>query len=96
MLLKNLSAKIIGVGTTILMPDGVEGDSVEVSKDIAELPSVKALEKQGYLRIVADKKPSKAKEAPKEEVSAEEGVDTAEEKKPVKKASKKPKEAPAE
>ena len=93
MLLKNLTAKVIGVGTKILMPDGMDGDTTEVTKDIVELPAIKVFIDKGFLKVIPDKKPAKAKAEPKEETSEEEVVDTAEEKKPVKRAPRKPKSA---
>ena len=93
MLLKNLTAKVIGVGVKVLMPDGMDGDTMEVTKDVVELPAIKAFINKGFLKVIPDKKPSKAKAEPKEEVSPAEGGDTTEEKKPAKRAPKKPKEA---
>lgn len=93
MLLKNMTAKVIGVGPTILMPDGMNGDSAEFPKEVGDTPAVKVLVEKGFLKATADKRPPKAKKAVEETVSAEEGNDTAEEKKPVKRAPRKPKEA---
>ena len=96
MLLKNKTTKVIGVGVKTLMPEGMEGDSADVSKEVAELPAIKLFIQKGFIEAMPDKKPSKPKEKPVAEVSEDEAVDTAEEKKPAKRAPRKPKEPVAE
>lgn len=45
--LKNISEKVISIGTTVVMPD----KSVTISEKQAFLPSIKALIKQGYVSV---------------------------------------------
>ena len=99
MLLKNLSAKVIGVGAKVLMPEGMDGDSMEVTDEIADLPAIKAFEARGLLRIIHEKKPPKPKSASagkkppvqKPYVPKEDELPPGE--KPVKRAQKKSDEA---
>lgn len=55
MKIKNVKEKLIHVGVESVMP----GDTIEISKDTAELPSVKCLIRMGYLKEV--KETAKAK-----------------------------------
>ena len=52
MILKNIGSKIINVGSTILMPE----DEMEISKEIAETPSILALVNMKFLSIENGKK----------------------------------------
>lgn len=45
--LKNISEKVINIGTTVVMPD----KSITISEKQASLPSIKALAKQGYISV---------------------------------------------
>jgi len=77
MKIRNNSNKVIGIGSVTLMPD----DEREFSRDICELPSVKALVGKGFLAIEGDSvkveepKDDPKAEEPKEEPKAEEAVE---------------------
>lgn len=60
--IKNISSKIIHIGTTILMPDA----TMKTSEAIAKSPAIKALANRKMLEITAP-----AVEAPKVEQSAQ-------------------------
>lgn len=47
MTVKNISQKVINIGTTILMPD----KEMEVTKEVTETPAFKAMVERGYLVI---------------------------------------------
>lgn len=50
MTIKNIGAKIISVGTTVLMP----GDEMPASKEAACTPAIKAMERKGFLSVTGD------------------------------------------
>jgi len=52
MKIKNIGSKIISVGTTVLLPDA----TTEVSKAMANAPSVATLIKMGLLAVVEEPK----------------------------------------
>lgn len=47
MTVKNISQKVINIGTTILMPD----KEMEATKEVTETPAIKAMVERGYLVI---------------------------------------------
>jgi hypothetical protein len=47
MTIKNISQKVINIGTTILMPD----KAMEATKAVTETPAIKAMAERGYLVI---------------------------------------------
>ncbi len=59
MKLKNIGSKIINVGSIVLMPD----EDIPVEASVAELPSIKAIVKAGFLSI--EKSDSKPVDTPK-------------------------------
>lgn len=65
--IKNISSKIIHIGTTILMPDA----TMKASEAIAKSPAIKALANRKMLEITAP-----AAEAPKVEQSGQTTADT--------------------
>lgn len=65
MKLKNTSEKVISIGSTVVMPDGV----ITITKEQSETPAIKAFVKQGFVSVedespAADKE-QKAAEPPK-------------------------------
>lgn len=52
MTLKNTGTKIISVGSAVLMPDA----EMNISKDIAETPAIKAFARLGLVKIENDNK----------------------------------------
>ena len=50
MKLKNTSVKVINIGSTVLVP----GAEIEVSNEVANLPSVRAISRMGLLEIHDD------------------------------------------
>lgn len=87
MIIKNIGAKIISVGTTVLMPD----TEMKVSKEIAETPAIKAFARLGFVKVEDDEaeKAAAAKKAAEEAAAkkAEEGA--AAKKKTAEEAAKK-------
>lgn len=62
MTIKNISQKVINIGTTILMPDKV----MEATKAVTEAPAIKAMVERGYLAVTGGdggkgKKPAEEK-----------------------------------
>lgn len=62
MTIKNISQKVINIGTTILMPD----KAMEATKAVTETPAIKAMVERGYLAITGGdggkgKKPTEEK-----------------------------------
>lgn len=47
MKLVNTSSKVVSIGSIVLMPD----ESMDIGKEIAELPSVKVFVRKGFLKI---------------------------------------------
>ncbi len=47
MKLKNTSEKVISIGSSVVMPDGV----ITIAKERAEAPAIKALIKQGFVSV---------------------------------------------
>ena len=68
MTIKNISQKVINIGTTILMPD----KTMEASKAITEAPSIKAMVERGQLAIIDEKGGKDADKAAQEKAEAEE------------------------
>lgn len=54
MIIKNISSKIINIGTEILMPD----KQLPVADDVAGLPAIKAFVEKGYVVLIEE--PAKA------------------------------------
>lgn len=50
MIIKNISSKIINIGTEILMPD----KQLPVAEDVAELPAIKAFAEKGYVVLIEE------------------------------------------
>lgn len=50
MKIKNVKDKLIHIGEKSIMP----GETIEISKETAELPSVRCLIRMGYLKEVGD------------------------------------------
>lgn len=74
MKLKNTSVKVINIGTKILMP----GAEMEVSAEIANLPSLRAIARMGLLTIEDDGAAKAAAEAAAKAKAEEEAKAAAE------------------
>ena len=68
MIIKNISSKIINIGTEILMPD----KQLPVAEDVAELPAIKAFAEKGYVVLIEE--PAKAAKSAAEKMP-EQGED---------------------
>lgn len=51
MIIKNISSRIINIGTTVLMPD----HTMPASEAVCETPAIKAFVKKGWLELVKEK-----------------------------------------
>lgn len=94
MKIRNNSNKVIGINGVVLMPD----NEVAFADEVAGLPSVKAIERQGYIAIIKDApkakeadKPVEVIEEPVTEAPVEEEAAVEEEKAPVAKKGRKKK-----
>ena len=50
MILSNVGAKIISIGSTVLMP----GSNMKITADIAKLPAIEAFVEIGYVSIIGN------------------------------------------
>ena len=57
MTIKNISTKIINIGTTVLLPD----NTMPGNKALCEAPAIKAMVKRGQLSIIEEPKAPKGK-----------------------------------
>lgn len=73
MIIKNTGAKIISIGTTVLMPDA----EMKVSKGIAETPAIKAFVRMGFVKIEDDAEEKAAKKKLTEEAAAKKAAEKA-------------------
>lgn len=67
MILNNIGSKIISVGSNVLMP----GDSMPISKELAESKPIQALVEKGFFRIEKDNDEEEEKEEEKEETAGD-------------------------
>lgn len=68
MLVRNIGAKIINIGSNVLMPDS----TLTVSDAVAGLPAMKTFAEMGFIRLEEETtKKEEPTEAPKEEVKEE-------------------------
>lgn len=85
MIIKNTGAKIISIGTTVLMPDA----EMKVSKGIAETPAIKAFVRMGFVKIEDDAEEKAAKKKLTEEAATKKAAEKAAKKAAEEEAAKK-------
>lgn len=72
MIIKNIGAKIISIGSTVLMPDA----EMKASKDVAETPAIQAFVRLGFVKV-EDGEEEKAAKKVADEAAAKKAAEDA-------------------